>query len=132
MNKWETWEVVVAIVVGVILLLFIFGLAANARMRRARERTVDERIAAADHALAEARALDRGWDPVLLETAARSAFASRRPGVEPDRLDLVQVVDRPGTDEDRALMRVTFAAGAEEIELQRTGDSWAAAQGAAR
>ena len=127
MNKWETWEVVVAIVVGVILLLFIFGLVANTRMRRARERTLDEQIRAADNALAEARALDRGWDPALLESAARTAFASRRPGVEPDGFDLVQVVDLPGTDEDRARMRVSFAAGAEEIELQRTGDTWAAA-----
>ena len=127
MNKWETWEVVVAIVVGVVLLLFVLGLVANARMRRAHERSLDEQIRAADNALAEARALDRGWDPALLESAARTAFASRRPGVEPDRFDLVQVVDRPGTDEDRARMRVSFAAGAEEIELQRTGDSWAAA-----
>jgi hypothetical protein len=127
MNTWETWEVVVAIVLGVILVLFILGFAANARMRRAREKSVEEHIAAADQALAEARALDRGWDPGLLETAARTAFASRRPGVEPDRLDLVQVVDRPGTDEDRAWMLVTHAAGAEEIELHRTGDTWAAA-----
>jgi type II secretory pathway pseudopilin PulG len=127
MNKWETWEVVVAIVVGVVLLLFIFGLAANVRIRRAREKALEEHISAADHALAQARAADRGWDPALLESAARSAFANRRPGVEPDRFDLVQVVDRPGTDEDRARMRITFAAGAEEIELQRTGDTWAAA-----
>ena len=127
MSKWETWEIVVAIVVGVVLLLFILGLVANTRMRRARERTLDEQIRAADNALAEARAVDRGWDPTLLESAARTAFATRRPGVEPDRFDLVQVVDRPGTDEDRARMLVTFAAGAEEIELQRTGDTWAAA-----
>ena len=127
MNSWETWEVVLAIVVGVLLLLFLIGLIGNRRMRRDSELELDAKIASADHALAAARAEDRGWDPSLLEAAARSAFASRRPGIEPDRLDLVQVVDRPGTDEDSARMRVTFASGAEEIELQRTGDTWAAA-----
>src|SRR3954462_8543988 len=127
MNKWDTWQVVVAIVVGVVLLLFILGLVATTRMRGARDRSLDEQISAADNARAEARALDRGWDPTLLESAARTAFATRRPGVEPDRFDLVQVVDLPGTDEDRARMRVTIAAGVEEIELQRTGDTWAAA-----
>ena len=127
MNSWETWEVVLAIVVGVLLLLFLIGLIGNRRMRRESELELDAKITSADNALAAARAEDRGWDPALLEAAARSAFASRRPGIEPDRLDLVQVVDRPGTDEDSARMRVTFASGAEEIELQRTGDTWAAA-----
>jgi hypothetical protein len=127
MNRWETWEVVLVIVLGVLALLFVLGLFGNARMRRDRAGSLDEKVAAADNALAAARAQDRGWDPELLEAAARSAFAARRPGVEPDRLELVQVVDRPGTDEDSARMRVTFAAGAEEIELQRTGDRWDAA-----
>src|SRR3954447_10232885 len=98
MNKWETWEVVVAIVLGVILLLFILGFVANSRMRRARDRSLEENIAAADQALPEALRFDGGWDPSLLERAARTAFATRRPGVDLDRLDLVQVVDLPGTD----------------------------------
>lgn len=127
MNSWEIWEIVLAIVAGVLLLLFLIGLVGNRRVRHERESALDAKIADADHALAAARAQDRGWDPALLEAAARRAFASRRPGIEPDRLDLVQVVDRPGTDEDSARMRVSFASGAEEIELQRTGDTWAAA-----
>jgi hypothetical protein len=120
----DTWEMVVLIVVAVLVLLFLMGLIGNARVRHARGQSLDETIAAADHALAAARAQDRGWDPALLEAAARTAFATRRPGVSPDALDLIQVVDRPGTDEDRALMRVTHAGGAEEIELHRTGDRW--------
>jgi len=123
----QTWEIVVLVVLGVLVLLFLGGLAGNARMRRARAASLAQRIAEADHHLAEARAQDRGWDPGLLEAAARTAFAARHPGLTPTRLDLIQVVDRPGTDEDRALMRVTHAAGAEEIELARTGDRWAAA-----
>lgn len=119
-----TWEIVLLIVVGVLALLFAGGYIANARIRRAREASLDEKIAAADHALAAARAEDRGWDPALLEQAARSAFAARNPALTITALDLIQVVDRPGTDEDEALMRVTHGAGAEEIQLRRTGDRW--------
>jgi type II secretory pathway pseudopilin PulG len=120
----DTWEIVLLIVVGVLALLFLGGLAGNARLRRAREGSLDERIAAADQALAEARAADRGWEPALLEAAARSAFVARHPGLTPTSLDLIRVVDRPGTDEDRALMRITHADGADEIELRRTGERW--------
>ena len=123
----ETWELVVLIVLGVLVLLFVGGLLGNARMRREKESSLAARIAEADHHLAEARAQDRGWDPALLEAAAREAFAARRPGVEIATLDLVQVVDRPGTDEDQARMRITHAQGADEIDLQRTGDRWGAA-----
>lgn len=123
----ETWALIVLIVVGVLALLFVGGFAANARMRRERGSSLAARIAEADHHLAQARAADRGWDPALLEAAARGAFAARRPGVEPQSFALVQVVDRPGTDEDRARMRVTFGDEAEEIELTRTGDRWDAA-----
>ena len=37
---------------------------------------------------------------------------------------LVQVVDRPGTEEDQALFRVVTDAGSEEILLVRHGDTW--------
>ena len=120
----DTWEIVLLAIVGVLALLFLLGFAGNARVRRAGDRSLTERIAAADHALAGARAQDRGWDPALLEAAARSAFAARHPGLAVTELHLVQVVDLPGTDEDRALMRVAHAAGAEDIELRRTGDRW--------
>lgn len=120
----DTWEIVLLAIVGVLALLFLLGLAGNARVRRARDRSLTEKIAAADSALASARADDRGWDPELLRAAARAAFEARKPGLAVESLDLIQVVDRPGTDEDRALMRVTHAAGAEDIELQRTGDRW--------
>lgn len=123
----DTWVIVLLVVVAVLALLFLGGLIGNARVRREREASLAARIAEADHHLAEARAQDRGWDPERLQAAARTAFAARVPGVEPRTLDLIQVVDRPGTDQDRALMRVTHAAGAEEIELHRTGDEWTAA-----
>lgn len=121
------WEIVLLVIVVVLVLLFLGGLAGNARVRSARDHSLTRRIAEADAALAGARAEDRGWDPAALEAAARTAFTARHPGAEITDLRLVQVVDRPGTDEDRALMRVAHAGGAEEIELRRTGDAWAGA-----
>src|SRR3954447_4191070 len=123
----DPWEIVVGIVVLVLVLLFVGGYVANARIRRSRDSDLTATIAAADGPVAEARAQARGWDRDLLGAAARSAFAARHPGLTPTAFDLVQVVDRPGPDEAAALMRVTHAAGDEEIELRRSGDAWAAA-----
>lgn len=122
-----TWEIVVLIVVVVLVLLFLGGLAGNARLRAANDHLLTRQIAEADAALAGARAQDRGWDPALLEAAARAAFAQRHPGVAVERLQLVQVVDRPGTDEDSARMQVAHAGGVEDIELRRAGDTWSGA-----
>ena len=120
-----TGLVVVIVVLGAFALLFLVGLAGNARWRRDRQASLPERIAEADAALAAARAEDRGWDRALLDQAARAAIESRHPGSAIAELDLVQVVDRPGTDQDEALMRVRHAGGEEEILLRRTGDTWA-------
>jgi len=77
----------------------------------------------ADQALALARAGDRGWERAVLEAAAREAFAARSPA-EVRELLLMQVVDRPGTEEDQALFRVVTDVGSEEILLVRHGDAW--------
>lgn len=121
------WEIVLLALVAILALLFVGGLIGNARARAGRDRQLRERIAAADHALAAARAEDRGWDRELLEAAARAAFAQQRPGVAIERLELVQVVDRPGTEEDRAAFQVIAAGGEDHLELVRSGDGWRAA-----
>ena len=64
-----------------------------------------ERLEQANHDLAEAAAADRGWDRETLEAAARRVYAEQR-GAEPAELLLVEVLDRPGTDEDHAVFRV--------------------------
>ena len=61
-----------------------------------------------------------------MEAAAREAFAARSPA-EVRELLLVQVVDRPGTEEDQALFRVVTDAGSEEILLVRHDGTWGAA-----
>jgi cell division protein FtsL len=118
---------IVLIVVGaLLLLLFIGGLVAARRRARLREPDRAATLAAADRALEQARAADKGWERVLLEEAARKILAEERPGWHYDRLDLVLVDDRPGVVEDTAHF---LAAGADDevrIVLTRQNGGWLA------
>jgi hypothetical protein len=115
---------IIVIVVAVLLVLLIVGgLIANGRRARDQEDETHLAVREADHALALARASDRGWERAVLEAAAREAFAARSPA-EVRELLLMQVVDRPGTEEDQALFRVVTDAGSEEILLVRHGGAW--------
>lgn len=114
--------VVVAILV-VLLVLFIGGYVVLGRRRVASETELKHRIEAADAALADARAEDKGWERATIEAAARAAIAPR----EARELHLVQVVDKPGTDADQAVFRVVLQDGAEEtVTLGRRDGAWTA------
>jgi hypothetical protein len=120
-----TWlEILLLAVLGLLLLLTLGGVAGAARRRRGREGSFGERLREANAALAHARAGDRGWERAGLETAARAAFASERPGVEVVELALVQVVDRPGVDEDQAVFRVLVPGAEHWLTLGRSGGTW--------
>jgi type II secretory pathway pseudopilin PulG len=120
--------IIVIVVLGLLLLLFVGGVVANARRARAESPELRESLREADRALALARAEDRGWDRGALEAAAREAFAARSP-VEPRELQLLKVIDRPGIEDDQCVFRVVTDVGSEEILLVRTGGDWAAAEG---
>jgi hypothetical protein len=118
---------VVGIVVGVIVVLlivfFIGGYIAVSRRRDAQESELRARVEAADAALAEARAQDKGWERATIEAAARAAVAPD----EVRELHLVQVVDNPGTDADQAVFRVVGADGSERtLTLGRRDGAWVA------
>ena len=115
--------IIVIVVIALFVLLIVGGVIANARRARGGEDDLHVALGEADRALALARAEDRGWERSALEAAAREAFAARSPA-EVRELLLVQVVDRPGTEEDQALFRVVTDAGSEEILLVRQGDAW--------
>jgi hypothetical protein len=119
--------IVIIVVLALLVLLFVGGLIANARRARAEDPELRATLREADQALALARAEDRGWDRGALEAAARDAFAARSP-IEPRELQLMKVIDRPGTEDDQALFRVVTDVGSEEILLVRTGDAWRAAE----
>jgi type II secretory pathway pseudopilin PulG len=120
--------IIVIAVALLLVLLIVGGLVANARRARGGEEELRVALREADQALARARAEDRGWHREAMEAAARTAFAVRSPA-EIRELLLLQVVDRPGTEEDQALFRVVTDAGSEEILCVRDADgAWSAAE----
>ncbi|MDX6699762.1 MAG: hypothetical protein QOE65_3159 [Solirubrobacteraceae bacterium] len=120
-----TAEIIVLAVVGAFALLALGGYVANRRRHRALEPRLEASLDEVNRRLAEAHAADKGWERGALEDAARRAFAERRPGEEVREQVLVQVVDRPGTDEDKAVFRVRSDAGTSHLVLGRRDGTWA-------
>jgi hypothetical protein len=119
---------IVLIVLGVLVLiglvLGILGIRARDRRQAA---TFEGEVRAADAALAQAAALDRGWRRDTMEEAARAALSESRPEWEYGPLQLVLVDDRPGIEEDRAHFVAVGDAGDEaRVVLCRQGDRWVA------
>jgi hypothetical protein len=101
-------------------------LGARARDRR-QAGSWEEHVRAADGALAQAAATDRGWHRDSMEAAARAALEDARPGWRHGNLHLVLVEDRPGTEEDRAQFVAIDEEGQEaRVVLAREGDRWSA------
>ena len=111
--------VVLIVLAVVVLLLFVGGYIANARRREAERAALHARAREADRHLADAHAQDKGWERAALEDAAREAYIAQH-GQAPERLTLVQVVDRPGVDEDEAV----FDADGSELVMGRRGGEW--------
>ena len=118
---------IIFIVVGVLVVLFAIGGAiAVAKRSRAQDATFAQHVEAADSALEQARALDRGWHRDTMEEAARAAMAESKPGWSYHDLHLVLVDDRPGVSEDRAHFMAVGADGEARVILAREGDRWVA------
>jgi hypothetical protein len=122
----STLAIVLIAVGAVVLLAFILGLVgARARDRR-QAPSYEEHVAAADAALEEARAADKGWHREAMEQAARAALEEARPGWQYRNLHLVLVDDRPGVGEDRAHFMAVADDGEARVILSREGDGWVA------
>ena len=114
---------IILLVIVVLLALLAVGGAIAQRRRMARNAGIfDRELESVNQDLAVARAEDRGWERETLEAAAAEAYASERPQASPDGLKLVRIVDRPGTDEDKAIFRTPQG---EELVLGRQGGAWA-------
>ena len=122
----STFGVVLLLVLAVLVLLVVGGIVASGRAARARETRLLAAIARADQELAAARAGDNGWEPAQMERAVRAAWdAGHHHGEAIAQLQLIQVVDRPGTDADEAVYRVVGAGGHEhDLMLKRVGGAW--------
>ena len=114
-----TWLI---IVLAVIVLLAVGGMIAARRRLAATTDRFEAHLDQVNRDLAAAHAEDRGWERGALEAAAQEAYAGRRSGESPAELELVQVVDRPGTDDDKAVFRV--GRGSERLTLGRRDGRW--------
>lgn len=111
---------------ALIVLLFVGGLIAAGRRANALDEELWRRVEAANEALADAHAQDKGWKRESIEKAARSEFEAAHPDVVIDSLHLVQVIDRPGTESDQAVFHVLSGGTTIPITLGRDGSKWVA------
>ena len=86
-------------------MLAVGGAIARRRQLERTQGRFDADLLQVNRDLAAAHAEDRGWERDDLEAAARQAYAAER-GTDPRELELVQVIDRPGTDDDHAVFRI--------------------------
>jgi hypothetical protein len=107
------------ILIVVLLVLAIGGAFARARQLRRSRPAFEASLEHVNRDLAAAAAEDRGWDRDTLETAARRIYAEQR-GADPPELVLVEVIDRPGTDQDQAV----FRCGDAHLTLGRRDGEW--------
>jgi len=108
------------IVLAVLLVLIVGGVLARQRQLTRTRPAFERRLAQVERDLAAAAALDRGWDREHLEAAARR-IATERLGHEPKELTLVEVIDKPGTDDDQA---VFLTDNGQRLILGRRDGDW--------
>jgi hypothetical protein len=118
---------IILIAIGVVVLLAVLLGLLGARARERRQGgSYLEHVRAADHALEQARAADKGWHREVMEQAARTALNESRPGWSYRDLHLVLVDDRPGVSEDRAHFVAVAEDGEARVILARLDDRWVA------
>jgi hypothetical protein len=122
----STLTVIIIVAVLLVIVLAIGGMFVVARRRRAGEAGFEASLEEVNRQLAAAHAQDKGWEPSALNAAARRAFADQRVADEVREESLIAVIDRPGTDEDRAVFRFVTDAGTFLLTLGRQGGRWAA------
>ena len=116
---------VLLIVAIVLALLAVGGAIAQRRRMEATGDSFAAHLEDANVDLAAAHAQDRGWEPATLEGDARAAIAEQRRGAPIAALTLIQVIDPPGTQEDRAVFRARLTDETELLlTMARRDDSW--------
>ena len=115
-----TWLIIILAVFAVLILGGIY--ARNRQLARSRP-AFERALSRVDQDLAAAAANDRGWDRELLVAAARR-ISTERFGAEPEALTLVEVIDKPGTDQDQAVFEVTSGGDRHRVVLGRRDGDW--------
>ena len=120
-----TWlAIVLGVFVALVIILAVGGALARRRQLERTRGRFDTNLAQINRDLAAAHAEDRGWARECLEAAAREAYAAQRPDAAPTALTLVQILDRPGTDDDKAVFAVAADGREEQLTLGRRGGEW--------
>jgi len=122
----STLAIVLIVIAVIVLAALVGGFLATRKRAEAGAADYERHVAAADQALEQARATDRGWDRALLEDAARAALSEQHPDFAYEALYLVLVDDRPGIDEDRAHFAAAGSDGERRVVLVRGAAGWAA------
>ncbi len=121
----STLGLILIIVLVVVLVLATGGYVAATRLAKGRESALQGELAQAEDALAQAHALDKGWDRAMLEAAAAAAAAERVGAGAVGKPQRVQVIDQPGIAADQAIFRFESPDGGEHrITLGRAGGEW--------
>jgi hypothetical protein len=118
-----TWLIIVIVV---LVILVVGGVIARNRQLAKSRPAFERALAQVDRDLAAAAASDRGWDRAHLEASARRICAEQF-GAEPDEMTLVEVIDKPGTDEDQAVFDVSAAGERHRVVLGRRDGDWVGA-----
>ena len=125
----STLAIVILVFVLLVVLFLVGGLLGARRRDTELAPVYQQHLSEADHALEQARAVDRGWDRELMEGVVRSALADAHPGTTFDRLDLILVDDRPGMHEDRAHFEAHVGERPVKVVLSRgEAGGWSADQ----
>ena len=99
------------------------GIIARNRQLASTRPAFERALAQVEQDLVAAAASDRGWDRSVLEAAARQIVAERF-GSDPEELTLVEVIDKPGTDQDQAVFTAHVGGKPERVVLGRREGDW--------
>lgn len=125
-SSMSTLAIILIVVAGAIVVPLVGGMLAARRRSSLDSDAYAAHLTAADQALEEARALDRGWEKSVLDEAARAALAETHPGTSFDEVHLVLVEDRPGISEDRAHFLARASDRTARVVLVRDESGWSA------